>query len=123
MAMRHICFLTVVVSLAAAVGCATSDFGRITDKMADYEAQAARDRAELDSAKDKGQKIALLNTLIRNTDLQLKIARRINPESNPKYRSREINIEAARADKATRVKRLEERRADYVKQREALGAT
>jgi hypothetical protein len=106
--------------LPAVTGCATSDYGRITNKMADYEVQAAKDKQELDGATDKATKIACLTRLIRNAELQLKIARRINPESNPQYRSGKMTLEASRADKEKRVKELEDRLADYQKQRDAL---
>jgi hypothetical protein len=120
MAPRHRWPLLALAFVTLALGCATSDYGRITTKMADYEAQAARDKGDLEATKDTAQKIGLLNTLIRNTELQLKIARRINPETNPQYRSGAMNLEAARAEKAERIKKLEDRRAEYVKRRDGL---
>ncbi|MFM7806628.1 MAG: hypothetical protein ACKPEA_01700 [Planctomycetota bacterium] len=112
----------ILLALAMLSGCATSDYGRITNKMAEYEANAARDKQSLDASKDKAEKLVLLTALVRNTELQLKIARRINPESNPQYRSGKMDLAACRADKEARVAALETRLAEYLKQRDALNA-
>ena len=111
-----------VMLVASLCGCGTSDYGRITHKMAEYEVRATRDRQSLDESKDKADKLVHLNALIRNTELQLKIARRINPESNPQYRSGKMDLKAARADKEARVSGLETRLSEYIKQRDALNA-
>lgn len=106
-------------SLALA-GCATSDYGRITNKIAAYDAQAAETRRELDTSTDPAVKLNCLNTLIRNTENQLKIARRINPQSNPQFRSKQLTLVQANDEKAARVKALEQRLDEYVAQRDAI---
>jgi hypothetical protein len=111
-----------LLSAPIAAGCATQDYGRITAKMADYEAQASKDKEQLDAATDKSTKLTCLNRLIRNTELQLKIARRISPSTDPQYKDGEKGREAARADKDKRVAALETRLADYRKQRESLSS-
>lgn len=105
-----------------ASGCATQDYGRITAKIADYEVQAAKDKEELDAAKDKATKLSCLNRLIRNTELQLKIARRISPSTDPQYKNGEQGRNAARAEKDKRVKDLEARLTGYKKQRDGLSS-
>lgn len=106
--------------LLACGGCATSDYGRITDKIAAYDAQAFDTRRELDAATDPAVKLTCLNSLIRNTENQLKIARRINAQSNPQFRSKRITLVEANDEKAARVKTLEQRLADYLGQRDSV---
>lgn len=106
-------------SLACA-GCATSDYGRITNKIAAYDAHAVETRRELDTATDPAVKLTCLNSLIRNTENQLKIARRINSQSNPQFRSKQITLVQANEEKAARVKALEQRLADYLSQRDSV---
>lgn len=107
------------VALAGA-GCATSDYGRITSKIAAYDAQAIETRRELDASSDPAIKLTCLNSLIRNTENQLKIARRINPQSNPQFRSKQLTLAQATEEKTNRVKDLERRLAEYVSQRDAV---
>lgn len=106
--------------LLVTAGCATSDYGRITHKIAAYESQAIEKRRELDASNDPAFRIACLNDLIRNTENQLKIARRINPQSNPQFKSKTLTLVQANEEKANRVKALEQRLQEYIRQRDSI---
>ena len=100
-------------------GCATSDYGRITDKIAAYEVQAVTTREKLQSANSQA-KITLYRTLVSINTNQLTIARRINPESNPAYKSGSITLEQAKTEKADRVATLEKQLEKALKDRDGL---
>jgi hypothetical protein len=100
-------------------GCATSDYGRITDKIAAYEVQAVTTREKLQSANSQA-KITLYRTLVSINNNQLTIARRINPESNPAYKSGAITLEQAKTEKNERVTALEKQLAQAMKDRDGL---
>ena len=100
-------------------GCATSDYGRITDKIAAYEVQAVTTREKLQSANSQA-KITLYRTLVTINTNQLTIARRINPESNPAYKSGSITLEQAKTEKADRVATLEKQLEKALKDRDGL---
>lgn len=102
------------------VGCATSDYTRITDKIAAYEVQAIETRKRLDETKEASVKLSCYRTLVSLTSKQLEIARRVNPETNPAVRSKSITLEQARAEKASEVARLEKLLDQYTKERNAL---
>lgn len=116
---------SVILALAIAcsfglTGCGTSDYGRITRKITDYEVRISKDQAELATAKDTATKLQSLNSMISNTESQLKIAKRIDPASNPEFRSGSITYDAAKEEKRKRVDALEKRLADYRAQRGKL---
>jgi len=117
---RRASAFVLTLGLVAIPGCATSDYGRITHKISSYEAQALETRRELAAATDPAARLSCLNTLIRNTENQLKIARRINPQTNPQYRDKTISLGEARADTDGRVKALEQRLAGYLRERDAI---
>ena len=100
-------------------GCATSDYGRITDKIAAYEVQAVTAREKLQSANSQA-KITLYRTLVTINTNQLTIARRITPESNPAYKSGSITLEQAKTEKADRVATLEKQLEKALKDRDSL---
>lgn len=100
-------------------GCATSDYGRITDKIAAYEVQAVTTREKLQSANSQA-KITLYRTLVSINTNQLTIARRINPESNPAYKSGSITLEQAKTEKNDRVATLEKQLEKALKERDGL---
>ena len=100
-------------------GCATSDYGRITDKIAAYEVQAVTTREKLQSANSQA-KITLYRTLVSINTNQLTIARRINPESNPAYKSGTITLEQAKTEKNDRVAVLEKQLEKALKDRDSL---
>ena len=100
-------------------GCATSDYGRITDKIAAYEVQAVTTREKLQSANSQA-KITLYRTLVTINTNQLTIARRINPESNPAYKSGAITLEQAKTEKNDRVATLEKQLEKALKDRDGL---
>ena len=100
-------------------GCATSDYGRITDKIAAYEVQAVTTREKLQSANSQA-KITLYRTLVTINNNQLTIARRINPESNPAYKRGSITLEQAKTEKADRVATLEKQLEKALKDRDSL---
>ena len=100
-------------------GCATSDYGRITDKIAAYEVQAVTTREKLQSANSQA-KITLYRTLVTINTNQLTIARRINPESNPAYKSGTITLEQAKTEKNDRVAVLEKQLEKALKDRDSL---
>jgi hypothetical protein len=100
-------------------GCATSDYGRITDKIAAYEVQAVTTREKLQSANSQA-KITLYRTLVSINTNQLTIARRINPESNPAYKSGSITLEQAKTEKNDRVATLEKQLEKALKDRDGL---
>lgn len=100
-------------------GCATSDYGRITDKIAAYEVQAVTAREKLQSANSQA-KITLYRTLVSIYTNQLTIARRINPESNPAYKSGSITLEQAKTEKNDRVATLEKQLEKALKDRDSL---
>ncbi len=108
-------FLAIII----VAGCATSDYGRITDKIAAYEVQAVTTREKLQSANSQA-KITLYRTLVSINTNQLTIARRINPESNPAYKSGAITLEQAKTEKADRVATLEKQLEKSLKDRDGL---
>jgi type IV pilus biogenesis protein CpaD/CtpE len=110
--------IAAVVGLAILAGCATSDYGRITEKLGAYEQRAALARAEIKASTDPVVRVRGYNTLISLTRNELKLAKRINPESNPAYRNRELTIQQARDERAARVQRLEGELADLIKTRD-----
>ena len=107
------------IALIILAGCATSDYGRITDKIAAYEVQAVTTREKLQSANSQA-KITLYRTLVTINNNQLTIARRINPESNPAYKSGAITLEQAKTEKTERVTALEKQLAQAMKDRDGL---
>lgn len=100
-------------------GCATSDYVRITDKISAYEEQAASTRAEMAASSDPAVKLRGYRTLIRLTEKELEIARRIDPSTNPAYRAKSITAEQARKDKEDRVKTLQAQMGELIKGRDA----
>lgn len=108
-----------VASTALVAGCATSDYERITDKIAAYEGQAATARAELASTKDPAKRMRAYASLISLNRKELEIARRINPETNPAFRSGTMTLEQSRAEKAARVEGLEKQLRDLTAARDA----
>ena len=112
-------FAAAFVAVMILAGCATSDYGRITDKIAAYEEQAMTARDRLKTAKSQS-KITLYRTLISLCNKQLDIARRINPESNPSYKSGSITLDQAKAEKAERVAKLEKHLEQTMKERDGL---
>lgn len=78
-------FTSVFVALIILAGCATSDYGRITNKISAYEGQAATERDKLKTANPQS-KLAIYQSLMKIYNNQLLIARRINPETNPAYK-------------------------------------
>ena len=108
-----------MIAVIILAGCATSDYARITTKIATYEGQAITARDQLQTANSQA-KITLYRNLISLCTKQLKIAKRINPESNPSYKSRLITLEQAKTEKAERVTMLEKRLAQTIKEREGL---
>jgi hypothetical protein len=113
--------ITVVLSVSTLGGCATSDYGRITNKIAEYEVRDAKIEQTLKGATDRAVQLQCLNSLIQSTETQLKLAKRINPSSNPGVHKGEITYEAAKAEANGRVEALENRLREYRKQRGALG--
>lgn len=107
------------IALIILAGCATSDYGRITDKIAAYEVQAVTTREKLQSANSQA-KITLYRTLVTINNNQLTIARRINPESNPAYQSGAITLEQAKTEKNERVATLEKQLEKALKDRDSL---
>jgi hypothetical protein len=112
--------LLLTLLIACLAGCGTSDYERITRKISDYEVRISRDQAELASAKDTATKLQCLNSMISNTDSQLKIAKRIDPSSNPDFKRGSMSYDAAKDEKQKRVDALEKRIADYREQRRRL---
>ncbi len=118
---------TVVLMIAAVLfvstlgGCATSDYGRITNKIAEYEVRDAKNEQTLKGTQDRAVQLQCLNSLIQSTETQLKLAKRINPSSNPSVRKGEITYEAAKGEASSRIEALENRLREYRKQRAALG--
>ncbi|MBL9142019.1 MAG: hypothetical protein JNK53_09155 [Phycisphaerae bacterium] len=107
------------IGLAVFAGCATSDYERITEKIGAYEQRAALAKAEMNATTDPVKRVRGYNTLISLTRNELVLARRINPESNPAYRTRELTLQQARDEKAARVQRLESELAELTKARDA----
>ncbi len=108
-----------LIAVIILAGCATSDYGRITDKIAAYEVQAVTARDNLKTANSQS-KITLYRTLINLNNKQLEIARRINPESNPAFKSGSITLEQSKTDKAERVAKLEKQLEQTMKERDGL---
>ena len=108
-----------LIAIIILAGCATSDYGRITDKIAAYEVQAVTTREKLQTANSQA-KITLYRTLVTIYTNQLTIARRINPESNPAYKSGAITLEQAKTEKNERVAMLEKQLAQAMKDRDGL---
>ncbi|MEI6474244.1 MAG: hypothetical protein WCO75_02515 [Planctomycetota bacterium] len=108
-----------LIAVIILAGCATSDYGRITDKIAAYEGQAVTARDNLKTANSQS-KITLYRTLISLNNKQLEIARRINPESNPAFKSGSITLEQSKKDKAERIAKLEKQLEQTMKERDGL---
>jgi hypothetical protein len=121
--MRFTAAIMLILSVSASVlvGCATSDYGRITNKIAEYEVRDAKTEQTLKGTQDRAIQLQCLNSLIQSTETQLKLAKRINPSSNPGVRKGEITYEAAKAEANSRIEALENRLREYRKQRAALG--
>lgn len=105
--------------LIAVPGCATTDYDRITDKIAAYEAQGATARVAVNTAKEPAQKVRGYNTLVSLKRKELEIARRINPETNPAYKSGAMTLQQAREEKAARVATIEQQLAKLITDRDA----
>lgn len=117
--MRIMLLASSAVCLALSSGCGTSDYGRITDKIAAYESQAATTRVHMQSTTERSQKIRGYNSLISLTRKEIELARRINPESNPAYKSGAMTLEQSRQEKAARVAKLDQQLSDLTKARDA----
>lgn len=112
--MRQISFV-IVAGLTAAllVGCATNDYTRITAKIAAYDTEAAKTKADMAKAKDDAARILAYRTLISLTEKQLMIARRISPSTNPGYQAGTMTIEQARQDRENRIEQLDKQLKTY----------
>lgn len=106
--------------VAAPIGCATSDHGRLNNKIESYESRAASYKAKLATTNDPARRVRYLNTLIELTDTQIALANRVNPQTNPGVAAGTITIEDARKEKEAAIERYKGIRADYVKQRDAI---
>ncbi len=98
---------------ALAVGCATSDYTRITAKISAYDTQAAKAKTDIVKAKDDAERILAYRTLISLTEKQLVIARRISPNTNPAYRAGTMTIEQAKQDRENRIMQLDKQLKTY----------
>jgi hypothetical protein len=117
--MRIMLLASLAFCVALVSGCGTSDYNRITDKIAAYESQAATTRAHMQSSTERAQKIRGYNSLISLTRKEIELARRINPETNPAYKSGTMTLEQARQEKAARVAKLDQQLTELTKARDA----
>lgn len=113
----------IALSLLLVGGCGTSDYGRLTSKIATYEGQAAVTQAELATTKDPAQKIRAHNALISLSRKELELARRINPETNPNCRNGTITLQQSRDEKAAMIAKLEQQLARQTKDRDEAVAS
>jgi hypothetical protein len=112
--MRQISFvLAAGLTAALLVGCATNDYSRITAKIAAYDTEAAKTKADMAKATDDAARILAYRTLISLTEKQLMIARRISPSTNPGYRAGTMTIEQARQDRENRIAQLDKQLKTY----------
>lgn len=117
--MRTLLLATALLCIALAAGCGTSDYSRITDKIAAYESQAATTRAHMQSTTERAQKIRGYNTLISLTRKEIELARRVDPESNPAFKNGAMTLEQSRQEKAARVAKLDGQLTDLANARDA----
>jgi hypothetical protein len=118
--MNHVLRAVLIVSAFCLAGCATSDYGRITNKIAEYDADAARARARISESNSDAVKIAEYATLVEITRKQVTLAKRINLQSNPEFRSGKLNYNGSSAEKQARVDKYQGLLEQYSKEREAL---
>ena len=112
-------FTSVFVTVIILAGCATSDYGRITNKIAAYEGQAATARDKLQTANPQS-KLALYQSLIKIYNNQLVIARRINPNTIPSYKQGTITLEQVKTQNDERIATLEKNLEQTMKARDEL---
>jgi len=112
-------FTSVFVALIILAGCATSDYGRITNKISAYEGQAATERDKLKTANPQS-KLAIYQSLMKIYNNQLLIARRINPETNPSYKKGTVTLEQSKTQNAEQVANLENSLEQTIKARDEL---
>lgn len=105
--------LVATLSALMTVGCATSDYTRITTKIAAYDTEAATAKANLARAKTDAERMLAYRTLISLSEKQLMIARRISPNSNPGYRAGSMTMQQSKDDCSKRVSALEAQLKSY----------
>jgi hypothetical protein len=118
--MNHVLRAILIVSAFCLFGCATSDYGRITNKIAEYDADAARARGRIAESNSDATKIAEYATLVEITRKQVTLAKRVNLQSNPDFRSGKLNYNGSSAEKQARIDKYEALLKQYSKEREAL---
>lgn len=118
--MNRILRAVLIVSAFCLVGCATSDYGRITNKISAYDADAAGARGRIAGSNNNATKLAEYATLIQITRTQITLAKRVNPQSNPNFRSGALDYNGASAEKQARINKYEALLKQYSEKREAL---